>query len=509
MLKLTDLALRPDVRIGPVLVSPSRRLVEGPGGHEHVEPLIMQVFLLLLDSGGRVVTRNELFDHCWGGVFVGDDSLNRAIAKVRRTGAKVAPGLFEIETIPRTGYRLTGPILDQLDETPAEERDEDRAFSRRTLIAAGAASLAALGGGGWWLAKSASDERRFDELLKRGREGLEFGGDGAEPAKYLQQAIAIRPDDAAAQGLLAFAIMGSADNVNKGEGGTVDAAQEAAAISLRADPKNVEARLAQIQLERATLDLAGTEDRLRAVLASAPNNIFVMRLLWHLLTSTGRSREALGFVERAISVKPLAAGNNFPLAQLLWITGRTAEADRIIDRAMNFWPTHPYVRFARFTIFAFTGRARTALAMLENPDTRPQAYSPQAVALWRKSLPVLEEQSPSRVTDLRATYVDAVKRNPKVASQAVLVLSALGEVDAAFDIANNLFLFRTPGSSSSVKVRAPRAGSTSWRFTPWLFTPPVASMRADPRFLELCDGIGLTDYWRARGVRPDYQLSKA
>ena len=45
MLKLSDLALRPDFQIGPMLVSPSRRLVEGPGGFVHVEPLIMQVLL--------------------------------------------------------------------------------------------------------------------------------------------------------------------------------------------------------------------------------------------------------------------------------------------------------------------------------------------------------------------------------------------------------------------------------------------------------------------------------
>ena len=84
MLKLSDLARRSDVQIGPLLVSPSRRLVEGPEGRTHLEPLIMQVFLLLLDAEGKVVTRNELFDQCWGGVVVGDDSLNRAIARVRR-----------------------------------------------------------------------------------------------------------------------------------------------------------------------------------------------------------------------------------------------------------------------------------------------------------------------------------------------------------------------------------------------------------------------------------------
>jgi len=34
-------------------------------------------------------------------------------------------------------------------------------------------------------------------------------------------------------------------------------------------------------------------------------------------------------------------------------------------------------------------------------------------------------------------------------------------------------------------------------------------MRADPRFLPLCEGMGLVDYWRALGVRPDYQLRKS
>ena len=33
-------------------------------------------------------------------------------------------------------------------------------------------------------------------------------------------------------------------------------------------------------------------------------------------------------------------------------------------------------------------------------------------------------------------------------------------------------------------------------------------MRADPRFKELCDGTGLTDYWHKRGIQPDYQRFK-
>ena len=61
--------MRPDFQLGSVLISASRRLVEGPGGYVHTERLIMQLVLLLVDARGQVVTRNDLFDQVWGGVL--------------------------------------------------------------------------------------------------------------------------------------------------------------------------------------------------------------------------------------------------------------------------------------------------------------------------------------------------------------------------------------------------------------------------------------------------------
>src|SRR3954471_15768796 len=157
MLKLADLAGRADFDLGPLHVSPARRLIEGPAGKANVEPIVMKVFLLLLDARGNVVTRDELFGNAWGGVFVGDDSLNRAIAYVRKIAAETAPGLFEIETIPRTGYRLTGDIVAMLDDRTGDSRE--RPVSRRLLIAGGTA-MAALGGAGlWWATRPAPDPR--------------------------------------------------------------------------------------------------------------------------------------------------------------------------------------------------------------------------------------------------------------------------------------------------------------------------------------------------------------
>jgi DNA-binding winged helix-turn-helix (wHTH) protein/tetratricopeptide (TPR) repeat protein len=500
MLKLNDLALRPDLQLGPMLVSPSRRLVEGPGGHAHVEPLIMQVFLLLLDAGGRVVTRHELFDQCWGGVMVGDDSLNRAIAKVRRTGSQVAPGLYEIETIPRTGYRLTGEILQHLSdghERTSEAATTPHRVSRRMLLGGAAATAAALGGLGFWSIRSRED-RQFQELVNRGRELIAYGDPGARPTPYLERAVAMRPDNAQAQGLLAYARAMRAINA-PASADDLGQANSTARAALALNSNESHARLALVVLERSSLDFADTEDRLREILRTDPTNMPAMRYLWNMLQCVGRSRDALALVERSIALDPLGAANHFPRAQLLWITGRTAEADRVIDQAIQNWPDHRFVRFARFTIFAYTNRPRAALAMLESPKTAPQNYSPEAIALWRISLAALDHRTPANVAAARSANLKAAMRDPQLSSQAVMALSALGETDAAFEIANSLFVFQDSHASR------PPAKSTAWRFTPWLFTPPTAVLRSDPRFGPICKESGLTEYWAKRGIKPDYQ----
>jgi DNA-binding winged helix-turn-helix (wHTH) protein len=504
MLKLGDLALRPDLQLGPMLVSPSRRLVEGPGGHTHLEPLIMQVFLLLLDAGGKVVTRNELFDQCWGGVIVGDDSLNRAIAKVRRTSAHVAPGLLEIETIPRTGYRLTGEILELLskDDATSPGREAPQAISRRRLVGGAAATAAALGAGGIWFFNSRED-REFKELMDRGEDAQATSDPDSHPAEYFRRAVALRPADAKAQGSLAYAEAIRTDNGQPDQTrAALQEAESAATAALALDPNEPNAQLARIILQSSSLDLAGTEDRLRRILGAYPDSINAMKQLWNLLQCVGRSREALALVERSLAIKPLASGSHYPRAQLLWITGRTAEADRVIERAMQYWPTHRFVRFARFIIFAFTDRPRAALAMIEKPETAPQNYSPEAIALWRVSLPALDQRTPASIAAARKANLEAVKKNLRLTSQATMVMSALGEIDTAFEIANAFFA--VGGSNESGRGANAPVKSTALRFAPWLFIPPIAPMRADPRFQRLVEGIGLSDYWKARNVRPDY-----
>jgi DNA-binding winged helix-turn-helix (wHTH) protein/Flp pilus assembly protein TadD len=489
-----------------MLVSPSRRLVEGPGGHVHVEPLIMEVFLLLLDAGGKVVTRTQLFDQCWGGVIVGDDSLNRAIAKVRRVGAQVAPGLYEIETIPRTGYRLTGEILSHRELEPAGEIAARSAtsISRRRLVGGGAAAVAALGAGGFWSVR-ASEDREFNDLMHRGDEALATSDPASNAPEYFRRAVELRPDDAKAQGSLAYAHAIRTDTGQPDRTRTsLQEAETAAVAALAIEPDEPNANLAQVIIQSGRLDLQATEDGLRRVLAADPANLNAMKQLWNLLQCVGRSREAIALVERALAIKPLASGAHYPYAQLLWITGRTAEADRVIERALQYWPAHRFVRFARFMIFAFTDRPRAAMAMIERRGTAPQNFSPDSIALWRVTLPALDQPSSANKARARQAIVEAVTEDLSLTSQAAMVMSALNELSTAFEITNKYFAVGTANTGNPKSPMSAR--STAWRFAPWLFTPPIAGMRADPRFEALVDQIGLTAYWRARGVKPDYQV---
>jgi len=510
MLKLSDLATRPDFQVGAMLVSPSRRLIEGPGGEARVEPLIMQVFLLLIDAAGNVVTRNELFDKVWGGVMVGDDSLNRAVAKVRKTLDEVAPGAFEIETIPRTGYRLTGQAATQIERYSDHSQDatSTAVVSRRALVGSAIAAVAVAGAAGLWWSRRPRTDPRFEALIQRGQDALRLDEPGAE--KHFQQAVALEPKNARAWGLLSYAVANGDGGPGLVSGRSVQAAEQAARRALAIDANEPNALLAMTVVQSSMLDWFSREERYRHILSIDADNTLVMRSLGTMLHGVGRSRESLAVAERAIAIEPLCPDHQVRRAGRLWVLGRVADADQVINRAMELWPAHRLVRLMRLMIYAYTGRAQAALAMVDDEATHPIFFGPGAASVWRRSLAAIESPTTASIAAAREACVQGAVGSPQIAAWAILTLSALGELDSAFDVANGFLLDR-----GAVIVRprpksdGPRGNGTGWRNTFGLFTPPTRAMRLDPRFRSLADGLGLTEYWRRRGIGPDAFLFKA
>jgi DNA-binding winged helix-turn-helix (wHTH) protein len=508
LLTTADLAARPDFTLGLAAVSPSSRTIAGPGGTADVEPRVMQVLVVLAEAAGQVVTRGTLFDRCWGGVYVGDDSLNRTVGAIRKLAVEIAGGSFEVETIPRTGYRLAGKAvgLGGTDEPRRAARaTEQPAFTRRVAIGGGAAAIALSGGAALWLSRRPRTDPRFDALMAKGDEAFRNGPalDGASVTEehgprmmdLYRQAVAIQPDSARAWGLFAYFSALEADNAQPAESGRlVGQSQSAIRRALDIDPNQPDALVALSLLQGPMLDWVSRDRQLRAILARNPDNLPAMSELMPLLQAAGLTRESWMWNERILHLSPFARSFLVVKAMKLWILGNVAASDKVIDRVRGLWPTDEFGFLVRLMLFILTGRPRAGLAMIDNaaPDKVPDP------AFWRAVAEALDTRSPQAVEAARRACFETSQKAPWLTNQSVMMLCALGLKDDAFELTRGYLLWQGKAVSGR------QVNDYSRRMTQWLFTPPVAVMRSDPRFARLCDQFGLTAYWRARHVRPDY-----
>jgi hypothetical protein len=181
--------------------------------------------------------------------------------------------------------------------------------------------------------------------------------------------------------------------------------------------------------------------------------------------------------------------------------------DRVADNAMQLWPRHPAIWYARLWSLALTGRTWAASAQLDDEVAWPELPL-KVVQLLRTTVSALHAQSKADLSQVEravACNLDAARHGPAQAVTAIIHLSALGAVDEAFDVAHGYFLRQGPLPVRLRRTAAdPSVTDQHRRITQMLFIPATAALRADPRFLRLCEGIGLTDYWRDNRLHPDF-----
>jgi TolB-like protein/Tfp pilus assembly protein PilF len=84
----------------------------------HLQPRTFETLRHLVERSGRLVTKDELFEHVWRRVAVTDGALVRCIAELRKALGDDAAHPRFIETIPRLGYRFVSTVS-RLRELPA------------------------------------------------------------------------------------------------------------------------------------------------------------------------------------------------------------------------------------------------------------------------------------------------------------------------------------------------------------------------------------------------------
>ncbi len=525
---VSALAVRDDLRFGDTLIDPALRTVRGPSGDAALEPRVMQVLMALADADGAVVTRETLMARCWSGQLVGDDALTRTIFAIRRALKDVGSTGLGVETISKAGYRLIGTATIDDGGAPVDNavqftRPPDTAglaaveppgavpVSRRA-VTVGAAGLAVAAAAGvvWWPRPDPNAQRAAD-LVARARVALrdELPESEQQGLGFLKEAVALAPANAEAWGTLALAWRNTAEYADPDEtAAAVASTERAARKALALDPRQGDALAALATLAPIYGDWMGAERRLRGVLAVAPGNADALNALTVFSMATGRPRAQLALSEPLAKREPLSPTYQYHYVYGLWANGRAAEADRVVGRAMALWPRHPGVWLARLQTLAFTGRTAAALRLIEQGQQR-QPGSPYLDQL-AASVRALHSRRPVDVAAAIADNLDRARKGEGFAVSAILFLSALGALDAAFAVANGYLLERGPVTVDMVHA----AGTASVndqrrRKTMMLFVPPTAPMRTDARFLPLCEAIGLADYWRKSGHRPDFLKGRA
>lgn len=105
------------LRIGHTIIDTEALSARRGALAETIEPKVLGVLLVLADQAGKVVSRADLIKQVWGTVASGDESLTRAIFRIRKLLGDERGVQAAIETVPRRGYRLLAEVI-WLEESP-------------------------------------------------------------------------------------------------------------------------------------------------------------------------------------------------------------------------------------------------------------------------------------------------------------------------------------------------------------------------------------------------------
>lgn len=124
-----------------------------------LEPRVMTFAAYLAGRPDEVVSRDQLIESVWAGYPGADQSLNRAASMVRKALSEVGGDPEQLQTVPKRGYRLMGPV-----EFPSGAQ-RSRSFRRFAVLGAiGVLLLAVAVGLGAYYWPTGSPERSIAVL---------------------------------------------------------------------------------------------------------------------------------------------------------------------------------------------------------------------------------------------------------------------------------------------------------------------------------------------------------
>src|SRR5215469_6288869 len=95
-------------RFGGMTLDPVRRSLRNGSGDVPLRPKSFDILIYFITNAGRLLSKDELMQAAWPGVFVTEDSLVQCVGEIRRAVGE--NGQVLIKTVPGRGYIFDAPV---------------------------------------------------------------------------------------------------------------------------------------------------------------------------------------------------------------------------------------------------------------------------------------------------------------------------------------------------------------------------------------------------------------
>lgn len=376
---------------------------------------------------------------------------------------------------------------------------------RKLLLSGGAVAVLGAGGFALWRNRQPSMSPEAELLLQKGMDALQANdaldpedeGSTAQAISLLTDATRLAPQSELAWGGLALAYAARRRSAPVEERPGLEARGRAAAeAALRLDatePRSLAARLIMSPVYRNWPD---AEENARRAVSKNSRFPILLFVLSDVLGSVGRWREATELSNRLDRKKFLLPGAERKAIMNLWSAGDLQAADEAIKAAVERWPKQRQVWRTQIAYLLYSGRASEAIAILNDARERPLDVVPGVIEAATATAKALTGEI-SRREGISANLA-YLTTNPGSVLAVAQACAAMNDAATSFDLFDGYYFGK--GQWAGL---APPGGDQDRQTSP-LFQPPMRGVWKEERFAALVRRIGLTDYWKRSGSRPDY-----